>query len=196
MDDTRKMHLSKFLSFVLRHKPEEIGIQLDEAGWAEVEALLQGCEAKGYKMTAVELDEVVRTNPKRRFAFDDSQTRIRANQGHSVDVSLGYQEQVPPKHLFHGTVERFVYSIENEGIRKGERHHVHLSSDLETAKTVGSRRGSPLIFRVAAAAMAADGYRFYRSDNGVWLTEHVPPKYLSLLTKDGLEQEASEGTED
>ena len=144
-------------------------------------------------MTVVELDEVVRTNPKRRFAFDDSQTRIRANQGHSVDVSLGYQEQVPPKHLFHGTVERFVYSIENEGIRKGERHHVHLSSDLETAKTVGSRRGSPLIFRVAAAAMAADGYRFYRSDNGVWLTEHVPP-IPKPPDKGWPRTEASEGT--
>jgi putative RNA 2'-phosphotransferase len=149
---------------------------LGEGGWVDVDELLASLG-----LTRSELDHVVATNEKRRFAFDETGTRIRASQGHSVPVALGYQRATPPDELFHGTVERFLPAIRSEGLRPGNRHAVHLSPDVATARTVGRRRGRPVILRVDAAAMVADGVPFTRSANGVWLTDAVPPRYLAVV---------------
>jgi putative RNA 2'-phosphotransferase len=170
---------SKRLSFILRHRPDSIGLALDEAGWVDVDALLDALAAHGLRLTRADLEQVVATNDKRRFAFDETGTRIRASQGHSVRVELGYDDEPPPAELFHGTVERFLPAILAEGLRPRRRHAVHLSPDVATARTVGGRRGRPVVLRVDAAAMAADGFHFSRSANGVWLTDAVPPRYLS-----------------
>lgn len=167
---------SKRLSFVLRHRPESVGLVLDEAGWVDVDDLLA---ALG--MTRAALEQVVATNDKRRFAFDAGGTRIRASQGHSVPVDLGYALAVPPDVLFHGTVERAVPSILAGGLRPGRRHAVHLSAEEGTARAVGERRGPPVVLRVDAAAMARDGHPFSRSANGVWLTGAVPARFLTRL---------------
>ncbi|MCU1615384.1 MAG: putative 2-phosphotransferase [Frankiales bacterium] len=172
------VRVSKRLSFVLRHRPDSIGIALDDAGWVDVDVLLTALAGHGSRLTRAELDHVVATNDKRRFAFDASGTRIRARQGHSVAVALGYATQTPPGELFHGTAERFVPAILREGLRPGNRHAVHLSPDLATARTVGARRGRPVVLRVDAARMAADGWAFTRSANGVWLVSEVPPRFL------------------
>jgi putative RNA 2'-phosphotransferase len=175
------VRVSKRLSYVLRHQPESIGITVDDAGWTDVEALVAALVAHGLPITRSELDHVVTTNDKRRFAFDESGTRIRASQGHSRPVDLGYVPESPPPELFHGTVERFLPAILADGLRPGRRHAVHLSSDVATARTVGERRGHPVVLRVDAAAMAADGHRFTRSANGVWLVDAVPSMYLSAV---------------
>jgi putative RNA 2'-phosphotransferase len=172
---------SKRLSYVLRHRPDSIGLSLDEAGWVDVDALLAALAGHGLRLTRADLEHVVATNDKRRFAFDDTGTRIRASQGHSVEVSLGLSPADPPDELFHGTVERFLPAILAEGLRPGNRHAVHLSPDVDTARTVGARRGRPVVLRVDAAAMAADGFSFSRSANGVWLVAAVPPRYLTRL---------------
>ncbi|HEX2535146.1 MAG TPA: RNA 2'-phosphotransferase [Chitinophagaceae bacterium] len=170
--------LSRFLSLVLRHRPEELGLSLDGQGWTEVAPLLEALQARGWNVTRERLQWVVDTNAKKRFAFDESGLRIRASQGHSVEVDLGYTPETPPALLYHGTAERFVASIRQSGLRKGERHQVHLSADAATARQVGARHGKPVVFRVDAGRMHADGYPFYRSANGVWLTEEVPVRYL------------------
>ena len=170
------VRLSKRLSSVLRHRPDSAGLTLDAAGWVDVDDLLV---ALG--MTRAQLDEVVAGNDKRRFALDGSGTRIRASQGHSVPVDLGYAPARPPAELFHGTVERVLPRILAEGLRPGARHAVHLSPDVGTARAVGARRGPPVVLRVDAAAMAADGAAFARSANGVWLVDAVPPAYLAVL---------------
>lgn len=172
--------MSKRLSFVLRHQPDSIGITLDEAGWVAVDELLPALARSGLRLSRAELDAVVAANDKRRFAFDESGTRIRASQGHSVPVALGYRSQIPPGVLFHGTVQRFLPAILDEGLRPGNRHAVHLSPDVATATTVGRRRGRPVVLRVDAAAMVADGFAFTRSANGVWLTDAVPARYLAV----------------
>lgn len=169
---------SKFLSLVLRHQPETIGIVLDSAGWVSVSELLQACRTHGQPLTLAELHEVVANNDKQRFSFSEDGQKIRANQGHSVPVNLGYSPAVPPSILYHGTVERFLSSIKEEGLKKGTRHHVHLSPDEETARGVGGRRGKPVILRIKSGEMHQAGYEFFQSENGVWLTDHVPPKYL------------------
>jgi putative RNA 2'-phosphotransferase len=176
------VRVSKRLSYVLRHRPESIGITLDDAGWSDVDALLDALAAHGLSLTRLELDDVVATDDKRRFAVDASGTRIRASQGHSRRVDLGYAPEQPPPELFHGTVDRFLPAILAEGLRPGRRHAVHLSADVATARTVGGRRGRPVVLRVDARAMAADGRVFTRSANGVWLVEAVPPRYLSRET--------------
>jgi putative RNA 2'-phosphotransferase len=173
------VRVSKRLSYVLRHHPESVGIQLDGAGWVDVAELLAALRASGLELTRAELEHVVATNDKRRFAFDGGGTRIRASQGHSVAVSLGYEPAAPPAVLFHGTVERNLAAIRAEGLRPGNRHAVHLSPDPETARAVGARRGRPTVLRVDAARMSADGWSFTRSANGVWLVDAVPPSYLS-----------------
>jgi putative RNA 2'-phosphotransferase len=173
------VRVSKRLSFVLRHRPDSVGLVLDEAGWADVGALLGALAAHGLPLTRAELERVVAGDDKRRFAFDDTGDRIRASQGHSVPVALGYAPEPPPAVLFHGTVERNLPAIRAEGLRPGSRHAVHLSPDVETARRVGSRRGRPVVLRVDAAAMAADGAAFSRSANGVWLVDAVLPRYLS-----------------
>jgi putative RNA 2'-phosphotransferase len=172
---------SKRLSYVLRHRPDSVGLTLDEAGWVDVDALLAALAAHGLALTRAELDHVVATNDKRRFALDEHGMRIRASQGHSVAVELGYEPATPPAELFHGTVERFLAAILTEGLRPGNRHAVHLSPDVDTARTVGARRGRPVVLRVDAAAMAADGFTFARSANGVWLVAAVPPRHLTRL---------------
>jgi putative RNA 2'-phosphotransferase len=174
------VRVSKRLSFVLRHRPDSVGLTLDDAGWVGVDDLLGALARSGTRLTRAELDAVVAGNDKQRFAFDDSGTRIRASQGHSVAVALGYRTETPPDVLFHGTVQRFLAGILAEGLRPRNRHAVHLSPDVATASAVGGRRGRPVVLRVDAAAMAADGFSFTRSANGVWLTDAVPARYLQI----------------
>ena len=174
------MKLSKFLSLVLRHKPEEIGIRLDDSGWVEISHLLAGCSRHGVKLTPAELEEVVTKNDKQRFAISGDRLSIRASQGHSIEVDLGYEPAVPPDLLYHGTAERFLMSIHQKGLVKGNRHHVHLSTTVETAVNVGGRHGKPVVLTVDAACMVQEGLAFYLSANGVWLTEAVPPSYLTF----------------
>ena len=175
------VRVSKRLSYVLRHQPGTIGIELDRAGWTDVEGLLAALAAHGLQLTRADLDRVVASNDKRRFAYDASGGRIRASQGHSRPVDLGYLPAAPPPELFHGTVERFLPAILAEGLRPGRRHAVHLSADVATARAVGGRRGRPVVLRVDAAAMAGAGARFTRSANGVWLVDAVPPSCLTVL---------------
>jgi len=170
--------ISKFLSLVLRHDPAHIGITLDDAGWTDVAALLTAAAAHGVARTRDELAAVVASSDKQRFALSPDGARIRANQGHSVEVDLQLAPAAPPATLFHGTVEAALPGIRELGLVRGARHHVHLSDDLDTARRVGGRRGKPVVLTVRAAAMAAAGHVFYRSDNGVWLVEHVPVEYL------------------
>ena len=171
---------SKFLSSVLRHNPGKIGVELDSAGWIEVEVLLAAMRRAGRRISRGRLDLVVEHNSKKRFEYDASGTRIRASQGHSVPVDLGYEPLVPPETLYHGTATSSLDSIFREGLRPGRRHHVHLSAEVETATKVGARHGKPAVLLVAAARMHADGCEFFRSTNGVWLTEHVAPAYLTF----------------
>lgn len=179
MDRHRHRRISKRLSLHLRHAPDAIGITLDANGWVGVDELLTALDAHGLTVTRAQLDEVVAGSDKQRFAFDATGTRIRANQGHSVPVDLDLPVATPPDVLWHGTVERFLPSIEREGLRPMRRHHVHLSATPQTATAVGERRGPPVLLRVDAAAMAADGHEFRVSVNGVWLTAGVPPEYLT-----------------
>jgi len=181
MNEKRKTKISKFLSLVLRHKPEEIGLSLDANGWVEVTDLLEKSVAKGSGFTFEELAETVATNDKKRFAFDEAKTKIRASQGHSVEVEIGFEEKTPPAVLYHGTAERNVASILENGLRKMARHHVHLSAEPETARAVGTRYGKPVILEIDTGKMLAEGFKFYVSANGVWLTDAVPPEFLKVL---------------
>jgi putative RNA 2'-phosphotransferase len=173
-------HLSKFLSLVLRHNPSAAGITLDASGWCDIDALITGAAAKGRLFTREQLLDVVASNDKQRFAISDDGLRIRANQGHSVEVNLDLPPAQPPELLYHGTVQRFLDPIRREGLMKMNRHHVHLSADVETASRVGDRRGEAIILTVAAGAMAHAGYQFFRSANGVWLVDAVPPAFLTF----------------
>jgi putative RNA 2'-phosphotransferase len=169
---------SKFLSYVLRHHPESIGVELDEAGWVRVDELLAACRRHGRPISRAKLEEVVRTNDKRRFSFSPDGLRIRASQGHSLAIDLGLEPLEPPELLYHGTVAQFLLAIRREGLVRGGRHHVHLSADEPTARRVGRRRGRPVVLVVESGRMHRDGRAFYRSANGVWLTDSVPPEYL------------------
>jgi putative RNA 2'-phosphotransferase len=177
--------LSRRLSYVLRHAPDSVGVVLDAQGWVEVDVLLAALAGHGERVSRAELDAVVAGSDKRRFAVRDGpagRAQIRANQGHSVPVDLGLDAVPPPAILFHGTSTVALPAIRVEGLHRGRRHHVHLSADVTTARRVGSRRrGAVAILAVDAAAMAAGGYLFYRSANGVWLTERVPPRYLTEI---------------
>lgn len=173
--------ISKFLSLVLRHKPETIkGLILDENGWAAVEVLLQGMNDMGLEVSLEALKEVVESNDKQRFKFNDDCTKIRANQGHSIKVELQLQPKVPPPVLYHGTAIQNLVPIKQEGLTKQKRHHVHLSSDRATAKKVGMRHGKPIILEINAGRMHSDGIDFYLSENGVWLTSFVDTKYIEF----------------
>jgi len=172
---------SKLLSRILRHDPASVGITLDPAGWVEVDTLLSALREHGHLLSRAELERLVATSDKQRFALDPATDRIRANQGHSVAVDLGLPPAVPPQRLYHGTPIRNVESILAHGIRRGARHDVHLSPDVETARRVGARRGRCAVLVVEAGAMHADGQLFSVSANGVWLTSQVPARYLSLL---------------
>ena len=177
-----RTRLSKFLSLILRHQPEKVGLTLDEAGWVGVTELLDALTSHGHPITRETLLHIVATSEKKRFALSADGKRIRASQGHSVEVELGYAPATPPPLLYHGTVDRFLNSIREKGLIKGDRHHVHLSPDTTTATTVGARRGKPVLLTIDAAAMAREGVLFYVSANGVWLTDHVPVQFIVFPT--------------
>lgn len=176
-------HISKFLSLVLRHKPETIGIELDQNGWTDVDTLLENSNSYGIKVDKDILKQIVETNSKKRFAFNETFDRIRASQGHSIEIELGYTSQKPPEILYHGTSEKSVQSILDKGLEKQSRQQVHLSADIETAIKVGKRHGKPFVFKVLAEQMYNDKFDFFISDNGVWLTDTVPTKYLEQLKR-------------
>ena len=171
---------SKLLSYVLRHRPDSIGLALDTQGWAAVDDLLAHLGASGHVVDRALLERVVAENDKQRFAFSADRTRIRASQGHSVAVDLALDPTAPPDVLYHGTASRFLKSILASGLRAAGRHHVHLSADADSARRVGARHGFPAVLRVDAARMRDDGIVFYLSDNGVWLTGVVSPRYLTM----------------
>jgi putative RNA 2'-phosphotransferase len=176
VEHAERTRVSKRLSYVLRHDPGSIGIKLDDAGWVDIDELLGALRSHGLRLRRDQLDEVVETNEKQRYTIEGN--RIRANQGHSVGVQLDLPPASPPDVLFHGTPERNVVAILSRGLNRGTRHHVHLSPDVATAQKVGQRRGRAVVLRIDAAGMAGDGYTFYVSDNGVWLTDQVPAAYI------------------
>ncbi len=178
MNENQLKRDSKFLSLILRHQPERIGIQLDEQGWVSVDELLQQLNKHGKKFDLNKLQEVVENNNKKRFAFNEDASKIRANQGHSVQINLGYEATAPPEILFHGTATRFLDSIKATGLQKRSRHHVHLSADKDTAENVGKRHGKVIILQIKAQAMQEAGFEFYLSENKVWLTDNVPVEYI------------------
>ncbi len=173
--------LSKYISRVLRHRPEDANIQLDEHGWANVEELLVGMNANGRKIDRETLKEIVRTDKKQRYSFNEDKTLIRANQGHSIPVDVELAEQEPPEYLYHGTADRFLESIRKQGLLPMSRLYVHLSGDVETARIVGKRHGRPVVLKIHSGDMYRDGVTFYRSQNGVWLTKKVDAGYFEQL---------------
>ena len=181
-EERRLERISKFISMILRHRPEVIGITLDEHGWANVNELIKGINETGEEVefSKATLEKIVKTDKKQRYSFSQDKTLIRANQGHSIHVDVELEKKEPPKVLYHGTGSRFVKSIQEQGLLPMERLYVHLSTDVETATDVGKRHGTPVIFKVNAEQMQKDGYDFFQSVNGVWLTKEVPTKYLEL----------------
>lgn len=180
MNEQQKKKTSKFLSYVLRHHPELIDLNLDENGWANVDELITKSKRDSYEgFTFEELNEIVQTNTKKRFAFNEDKTGIRASQGHSIDINLALIPQQPPEFLYHGTAQNNIDSILEKGIEKRSRQHVHLSQDKETATSVGMRHGKPIILTIKTQEMFENGIEFYLSDNEVWLTDFVDIKYIS-----------------
>jgi len=180
-NENQQHKLSKFLSFVLRHNPQRIGISLDLQGWTSIPILLEKMNAHGKKLDRETLEFLVATNNKQRYAINEATNQIRANQGHSIPIDLGYQPQRPPTTLYHGTAQQFIESIFKTGLEKRNRHHVHLSADLDTASKVGQRHGKLVILEILTKEMNQDGYDFFLSENGVWLTEEVPVKYIRQI---------------
>lgn len=173
MNEKETTKISKKLSYVLRHAPESIGIELEKNGWTSVKILLEKLN-----LSFSDLNYVVANNSKKRFAFSEDKTKIRANQGHSISIDLGLTKTPPPDILYHGTATRNLESIKNNGISKQKRHQVHLSNEIETAKQVGSRYGKPIVLKINTRKMADEGIVFFRTENGVWLTDYVAPEYL------------------
>lgn len=174
MNKAQEINKGKFLSLILRHKPETIGLKLDENGWANVDELI-----KKMNLSLSDLEQIVKNNNKNRYSFSEDKTKIRANQGHSVKVDVELKEVYPPSILYHGTAEKNVDSILQNGLVKGNRNHVHLSADEATAINVGSRHGKPEVLKIKAREMYADGLKIYLSENGVYLTDYVDPMYIS-----------------
>ncbi|RON56602.1 RNA 2'-phosphotransferase [Pseudomonas frederiksbergensis] len=173
---------SKFLSYVLRHEPQAIGLELDTDGWADIDALISGAARDGRTLDRQLIQQVVDSSDKKRFSISEDSQRIRAVQGHSTKtVDLQFEEKRPPATLYHGTATRFMASINEQGLIAGSRHHVHLSQEVETASAVGQRYGTVVILKVAALQMLEQGYTFYQAENGVWLTEQVPVKFITTL---------------
>ena len=170
--------ISRYISLILRHKPEVIGITIDEYGWANVEELIQGIEKSNPEFNMEALEEIVKTDNKQRYSFNDDKTLIRANQGHSIQVDVELIEKEPPCILYHGTGEKYVTSIDQNGLIPKSRLYVHLSKDVETAKAVGKRHGKEVVYSINSGQMYKDGYKFYLSKNEIWLTKKVPKKYL------------------
>ena len=191
MNEERLVRISKYLSKHLRHEPERLGLTLAPGGWVGVDELLAACAQNRFPFSRADLDEVVAKNSKQRFSFDETGTQIRANQGHSVEIDLQLEPATPPDTLYHGTGHRAAPIIEREGLRKMSRHHVHLSPDRETARSVGARHGRPVVFRVDAAKMREAGYIFYCSANGVWLVDEVPPEYVRPAADVGENEQAA-----
>lgn len=177
----RSDQLSKFISLVLRHDPSAAHITLDEHGWADVDELLAGINKTGRKINRDILEEIVATDQKQRYGFNQDKTRIRANQGHSIPVDVELKEQEPPEFLYHGTASRFLEAIEKEGLKPMSRLYVHLSKDVDTALKVGKRHGSPVVLKIHSGDMYRDGCKFYISENGVWLTDRVEVTYFELM---------------
>lgn len=172
--------LSVFISLVLRHKPDAAGIQLDEHGWANVDELINGINNTGRNINMDMLEEIVRTDNKQRYSFNDNKTLIRANQGHSIPVDVELEEKEPPEILYHGTASRFLYPIMRDGLKPMSRLYVHLSKDVDTAIKVGKRHGKPVVLKIDAKKMYEDGIKFYLSQNGVWLTKYVDIRYMEI----------------
>ena len=175
MDMTSK---SKFLALVLRHSPQEIDIKLDANGWADVKELIEKMNSHASDITLAEMRHIVATDNKKRYSFSEDQLKIRANQGHSIKVDVGLREAVPPMYLYHGPADRFCEVIDGEGLKKMSRLHVHLSTDYQTAVKVGSRHGRTVVYKVFAKDMHNAGFKFFLSENNVWLTDRVPPEYM------------------
>ncbi len=182
MNKNRLIKVSKYLSKHLRHQPERIGIKLAAGGWVAIDELLEACRKNKFPVTRTDLEEVVATNEKKRFSFDSTGTKIRANQGHSVEVDLQLLPSVPPDVLYHGTGHKTVEIILQNGLSKMSRHHVHLSCDIGTARKVGARHGKAVVFEINAAQMYQADFVFYCSENGVWLTDNVPAEYLAVIS--------------
>jgi len=180
MTEKETIRTSKFLSLVLRHEPESVGLKLGDAGWIGVEELLQAVNQHGTPLTLDQLKHVVATSDKKRFAFSDDGLRIRASQGHSVEVDLQYEPQTPPDLLYHGTATRFLDSIRKEGLKRMERHHVHLSAETKVTLQVGARHGRPVLLTIRAGEMTRAGHVFFRSANVVWLVDQVPVQFIDF----------------
>lgn len=179
-----EVNIGKMLSLVLRHKPQEIGLTLDKHGWADVDELLLCLKRSGCNLSFDTLEKIVRENNKQRYSFNEDKTRIRANQGHSIPVDVELKKTIPPEVLYHGTASRFVGSIRNSGIQKSGRLYVHLSSDYKTAVDVGKRHGKPVVLTIMAGKMHDDGYEFFLSENGVWLCDFIPVKYIQEFNEE------------
>lgn len=178
MNEKDNVRTSKFLSLVLRHKPDLIGLSLDGNGWVEVSELILKCNESGHQIDFDTLKYIVDTNPKKRFAFSEDQTRIRASQGHSVAIDLDLVPRTPPEILYHGTAVTNLVAIRELGLQKRLRHHVHLSADKDTALQVGTRHGKPVVLEVLALKMHEKGFAFFQSANGVWLIDEVPTRFI------------------
>ena len=180
MTEKETIRASKFLSLVLRHEPERVGLVLGEAGWVGVDELLRAVNQHGMPLTLDGLKHVVATSDKKRFAFSDDGVSIRASQGHSVEVDLQYEPQTPPERLYHGTATRFLDGIRKDGLQRMERHDVHLSAETKVTLQVGGRHGKPALLTIRAGEMHRAGHAFRRSANGVWLVNHVPPQFIEF----------------
>lgn len=179
MNTKQQVRISKRLSLILRHNPQSVGLTLDPSGWAEVSELLDALSNHSTPLNKEILQEIVAENPKKRFEFDDSGLKIRARQGHSVKVDLGYMATNPPDLLYHGTPAKFLDSIMKEGLKKQQRHHVHMSENIPLMLEVARRRGEPRLIEINAKRMAEDGHKFYLTENDVWLSENIPSQFLS-----------------
>ena len=182
MNDNKQLQLSRFLSLVLRHRPEAIGIRLDRNGWAEVDVLIEAMNQHGRFIDHDTLKQIVAMDNKQRYTFSHDKKRIRASQGHSIDIDLNLTPTVPPEILFHGTDSGSIAQIKQQGLRPQKRNHVHLSTDLETAIRIGSRHGKPVVLMVDAKKMYEHGQLFYLSENNIWLTDSIMPEYLQVFS--------------